>query len=87
MSTFDTYEILRLVSWMAGFNVSDLSEDAHQDAEGMDASAAHVLSLLSTEPPNSKLQSFLMVCIFFYQPSFMEVFSFIILLCASNGLY
>ncbi|KAI3694806.1 hypothetical protein L1987_77787 [Smallanthus sonchifolius] len=39
----------------AWFDVSDLSEDAHQDEEGMDASAAHVLSLLSTEPPNIKL--------------------------------
>ncbi|KVI11646.1 Phospholipase/carboxylesterase/thioesterase [Cynara cardunculus var. scolymus] len=39
----------------AWFDVSDLSEDAHQDVEGMDASAAHVLGLLSTEPPNIKL--------------------------------
>nr|KAJ0194492.1 hypothetical protein LSAT_V11C800448500 [Lactuca sativa] len=39
----------------AWFDVSDLSEDAHQDVESMDASAAHVLSLLSTEPPNIKL--------------------------------
>ncbi|PWA50673.1 Phospholipase/carboxylesterase/thioesterase [Artemisia annua] len=39
----------------AWFDVSDLSEDGNQDIEGMDASAAHVLSLLSTEPPNVKL--------------------------------
>ncbi|CAI9298427.1 unnamed protein product [Lactuca saligna] len=39
----------------AWFDVSDLSEDAHQDVESMDASAAHVLSLLSTEPSNIKL--------------------------------
>nr|KAJ0204752.1 hypothetical protein LSAT_V11C500262310 [Lactuca sativa] len=39
----------------AWFDISDLSEDAHQDVESMDASAAHVLSLLSTEPPNIKL--------------------------------
>lgn len=45
------------VWWILGFDVSDLSEDAHQDVESMDASAAHVLSLLSTEPPNSKFQN------------------------------
>lgn len=39
---------------MLGFDVIDISEDAIQDVEGMDASAAHVLSLLSNEPPNSK---------------------------------
>ncbi|CAH1426451.1 unnamed protein product [Lactuca virosa] len=38
-----------------GFDVTDISEDAIQDVEGMDASAAHVLSLLSNEPPNIKL--------------------------------
>lgn len=46
---------------MIGFDVSDLSEDAHQDVEGMDASAAHVLSLLSTEPSNSMLQNSLVI--------------------------
>ncbi|XP_024959596.1 acyl-protein thioesterase 2-like [Cynara cardunculus var. scolymus] len=39
----------------AWFDVSDLSEDAKQDVEGLDASAAHVLSLLSTEPSDIKL--------------------------------
>ncbi|KAK1437517.1 hypothetical protein QVD17_03309 [Tagetes erecta] len=39
----------------AWFDVSDLSEDAKQDVEGLDASAAHVLSLLSTEPADVKL--------------------------------
>ncbi|GJU81872.1 acyl-protein thioesterase 2-like protein [Tanacetum coccineum] len=35
----------------AWFDVSsDLSEDAKHDVAGLDASAAHVLSLLSTEP-------------------------------------
>ncbi|GKC52389.1 acyl-protein thioesterase 2-like protein [Tanacetum coccineum] len=32
-----------------------MSKDSRQDLEGMDASAAHVLSLLSTEPSNIKL--------------------------------
>ncbi|KAK2973633.1 hypothetical protein RJ640_029625 [Escallonia rubra] len=36
-------------------DVSDLSEDANEDLEGLDASAAHVVSLLSTEPPHIKL--------------------------------
>ncbi|XP_071737229.1 uncharacterized protein [Rutidosis leptorrhynchoides] len=39
----------------AWFDVSDLSEEAKQDVEGLDASVAHVLSLLSTEPANVKL--------------------------------
>ena len=45
------------VGCILGFDVSDLSEYAHQDLESMDASAAHVLSLLSTKPPNSKFQN------------------------------
>lgn len=39
---------------MAGFDVIDMSEDSRQDVEGMDASAAHVFSLLSAEPSNSE---------------------------------
>ncbi|PWA50675.1 Phospholipase/carboxylesterase/thioesterase [Artemisia annua] len=50
----------------AWFDVSDLSEDGNQDIEGMDASAAHVLSLLSTEPPNGKLQSSFVIYILSY---------------------
>ncbi|GJX67210.1 zinc knuckle CX2CX4HX4C containing protein [Tanacetum coccineum] len=42
-------------STTAWFDVIDMSEDSRQDLEGMDASAAHVLSLLSTEPSNIKL--------------------------------
>ncbi|CAL5397105.1 unnamed protein product [Camellia sinensis] len=34
----------------AWFDISDLSENAQNDIEGLDASAAHVASLLSTEP-------------------------------------
>jgi hypothetical protein len=37
----------------AGFDVADLSEDAPDDIEGIDASAAHVANLLSTEPADS----------------------------------
>ena len=37
-----------------GFDVEDLSEDGPDDLEGLDASAAHVAYLLSTEPSDSK---------------------------------
>ncbi|KAI7988518.1 Acyl-protein thioesterase 2 [Camellia lanceoleosa] len=39
----------------AWFDVNDLSENAHDDLEGLDATAAHVASLLSTEPTDIKL--------------------------------
>ncbi|XP_057957910.1 uncharacterized protein LOC131150879 [Malania oleifera] len=39
----------------AWFDVGDISEDGPDDLEGLDASAAHVANLLSTEPPNIKL--------------------------------
>ncbi|XP_043701473.1 acyl-protein thioesterase 2-like isoform X3 [Telopea speciosissima] len=39
----------------AWFDVGDLSEDAPDDVEGLDASAAHVANLLSTEPADIKL--------------------------------
>ena len=39
----------------AWFDVHDLSENAHDDLEGLDATAAHVASLLSTEPTDIKL--------------------------------
>ncbi|KAG2718698.1 hypothetical protein I3760_03G231300 [Carya illinoinensis] len=39
----------------AWFDVGDLSEDAPDDLEGLDASAAHVANLLSTEPADIKL--------------------------------
>lgn len=34
--------------------MSDLSEDANEDLEGLDATAIYVASLLSAEPPGSK---------------------------------
>nr|GMC63419.1 acyl-protein thioesterase 2 [Ipomoea batatas] len=39
----------------AWFDVNDLSENAIDDIEGLDASAAYVASLLATEPPEIKL--------------------------------
>ncbi|XP_010688069.2 uncharacterized protein LOC104902093 isoform X2 [Beta vulgaris subsp. vulgaris] len=39
----------------AWFDVQDLSEDAPDDQEGLDATAAHVVNLLSTEPTDIKL--------------------------------
>jgi lysophospholipase-2 len=38
---------------LPGSDVGDISEDAPNDVEGLDASAAHIANLLSTEPPNS----------------------------------
>ena len=35
--------------------MDDISESAVDDLEGLDASAAHVAGLLSTEPADSKL--------------------------------
>lgn len=34
--------------------MGDLSEDAPDDLEGLDAAAAHVANLLSTEPTDSR---------------------------------
>ncbi|KAK9282075.1 hypothetical protein L1049_004987 [Liquidambar formosana] len=39
----------------AWFDVGELSEDGPDDWEGLDASAAHIANLLSTEPPDVKL--------------------------------
>ncbi|KAK9274372.1 hypothetical protein L1049_019186 [Liquidambar formosana] len=39
----------------AWFDVGEISEDASVDLEGLDASAAHVANLLSTEPADIKL--------------------------------
>ncbi|CAK9154343.1 unnamed protein product [Ilex paraguariensis] len=39
----------------AWFDVGDISEDAPDDLDGLDASAAHVANLLSTEPANIRL--------------------------------
>ncbi|KAF3450837.1 hypothetical protein FNV43_RR06926 [Rhamnella rubrinervis] len=39
----------------AWFDVGDLSEDGPDDWEGLDASAAHIANLLSTEPPDVKV--------------------------------
>ena len=44
-----------LGQWISGFDVGDLSEDGPEDLEGLDASAAHVANLLSTEPADSML--------------------------------
>lgn len=38
---------------MSGFDAGDLTEDAPDDVEGLDASAAHIANLLSTEPADS----------------------------------
>ncbi|PIN05254.1 Lysophospholipase [Handroanthus impetiginosus] len=42
-------------SCTAWFDMGELSEDGPDDFEGLDASAAHIANLLSTEPPDIKL--------------------------------
>ncbi|CAH2053612.1 unnamed protein product [Thlaspi arvense] len=39
----------------SGFDVGEISEDLHDDIEGLDASAAHIANLLSTEPTDVKV--------------------------------
>ena len=39
---------------LPGFDVGELSEDGPDDFEGLDASAAHIANLLSTEPADGK---------------------------------
>lgn len=34
--------------------MGEISEDLHDDTEGLDASAAHIANLLSTEPTDGK---------------------------------
>jgi hypothetical protein len=52
-----------MLSCCAGFDVTDLSEDAPDDIEGLDASAAHVANLLSTEPADSMFPGYIIfVC-------------------------
>lgn len=43
---------------ISGFDVGEISEDGPDDLEGLDASAAHVANLLSTEPANSRFIPF-----------------------------
>jgi hypothetical protein len=54
------------LSGFAGFDVADLSEDAPDDVVGLDASAAHVANLLSTEPADSMLPKFFFSSIFLF---------------------
>lgn len=39
--------------FITGFDMGEISEDAPDDMVGLDASAAHVANLLSTEPADS----------------------------------
>jgi len=41
------------LSYFIGFDVGDLSAEGPDDVEGLDASAAHIANLLSTEPADS----------------------------------
>lgn len=41
----------------AWFDVAEISEDSPDDLEGLDASAAHIANLLSTEPADASMYS------------------------------
>lgn len=43
-----------LIKTISGCDVGEISEDAPDDLEGLDAAAAHVANLLATEPADSK---------------------------------
>lgn len=45
--------MLMLTQNFLGCDVGEISEDAPDDLEGLDAAAAHVANLLSTEPADS----------------------------------
>lgn len=45
---------------LLGFDVAELSEEAPDDLEGLDASAAHVANLLSTEPTDSRFLTWIL---------------------------
>lgn len=44
-----------LTQIISGCDVGEISEDAPDDLEGLDAAAAHVANLLSTEPADSMI--------------------------------
>ena len=39
---------------ISGFDMGELSEDGPDDLDGLDASAAHIANLLSTEPADGR---------------------------------
>lgn len=45
-----------LLQSSSGFDVGELSDDGPEDWEGLDASAAHIANLLSTEPADGNSQ-------------------------------
>ncbi|XLR35165.1 hypothetical protein HN51_044481 [Arachis hypogaea] len=47
--------IFKLHVCLEGFDVGELSEESLDDWEGLDASAAHIANLLSTEPADGKI--------------------------------
>lgn len=57
--------------------MGDLSEDAPDDIEGLDAAAAHVANLLSTEPADSmflSLDAFYLERLYWFE-IFMAIYS------------
>ena len=46
-----------MVVYISGFDVGEISEDSHDDLEGLDASASHIANLLSSEPADGKQET------------------------------
>lgn len=57
-------QLTLVLYFITGFDVGELSEDCPDDFEGLDASAAHIANLLSTEPADSKIlySYFIIMC-------------------------
>lgn len=64
--------LVRIYILVSGFDVGDLSENAADDLEGLDASAAHVANLLSTEPADSKFRNADVMAKPFLMPIYIE---------------
>lgn len=72
-----------------GFDVGELSEDGPDDWEGLDASAAHIANLLSTEPPDGTIEENLFaiscLCGFFFMCH--QIISWLKLLDLNNEIF
>lgn len=61
----DEYFVL-IQNLVPGFDVREISEEGTDDWEGLDASAAHIANLLSTEPADGTLDlepKYICVCV------------------------
>jgi hypothetical protein len=65
-----------------GFDVGEISEESPDDWEGLDASAAHIANLLSTEPADGIFEAIFSVKIYLICMQEFPVRSFYKILCA-----